>query len=85
MERASILDLAPTILYAMGLPVLKEFDGRVLQECFTDERLGAGGIEPVPDPAPVGSSVEAGDEAGDVYSREEQKDIIEQLEAFGYK
>jgi predicted AlkP superfamily phosphohydrolase/phosphomutase len=36
LEEASILDLAPTILHAMGVPVPDELDGRVLQEAFDD-------------------------------------------------
>ncbi|MEJ2733196.1 MAG: alkaline phosphatase family protein [Anaerolineae bacterium] len=35
LEGASILDLAPTILHAMNVPVPQEFDGRVLTEAFT--------------------------------------------------
>jgi predicted AlkP superfamily phosphohydrolase/phosphomutase len=35
LEGASILDLAPTILHAMNVPVPQEFDGRVLAEAFT--------------------------------------------------
>ena len=33
---ASILDLAPTILHAMGVAVPGELDGRVLSEAFAD-------------------------------------------------
>jgi len=34
---ASIVDVAPTMLYAMGLPIPADMDGRVLEEIFTDE------------------------------------------------
>jgi predicted AlkP superfamily phosphohydrolase/phosphomutase len=34
---ASILDIAPTILYLMGLPVARDMEGRVLTEILDDE------------------------------------------------
>jgi predicted AlkP superfamily phosphohydrolase/phosphomutase len=34
---ANIVDLAPTILYAMGVPIPDDVDGRVLFEAFSDE------------------------------------------------
>jgi predicted AlkP superfamily phosphohydrolase/phosphomutase len=36
LENASILDLAPTILHAMGVSVPQDLDGRVLSEAFED-------------------------------------------------
>jgi predicted AlkP superfamily phosphohydrolase/phosphomutase len=36
LEGASLLDLAPTILHYMGLPVPNYMDGRVLAAAFTD-------------------------------------------------
>ena len=38
IEGANIVDLAPTALHAMGLPVPDDMDGRVLTELFTDGR-----------------------------------------------
>jgi predicted AlkP superfamily phosphohydrolase/phosphomutase len=35
LEGASILDLAPTILHAMNVPLSQDLDGRVLAEAFT--------------------------------------------------
>ena len=37
LGEASLLDLAPTILYYMGLPVPSYMDGRILTEAFDDE------------------------------------------------
>jgi arylsulfatase A-like enzyme len=36
---AELVDLAPTILYAVGAPVPRDLDGRVLTEVFTPEFL----------------------------------------------
>jgi predicted AlkP superfamily phosphohydrolase/phosphomutase len=37
LRDASILDVAPTILYLMGLPVARDMEGRVLTEILDDE------------------------------------------------
>ena len=37
IEGASILDVAPTVLALLGVPVPKEMDGRVLENCLTGE------------------------------------------------
>jgi len=41
---ARIVDVAPTILYMMGLPVPSEMDGKVLLELFSDEYRTAHGV-----------------------------------------
>ena len=38
LDRASVLDVTPTILYLMGLPVARDMEGRVLAE-IVDERF----------------------------------------------
>lgn len=37
LEGASIVDIAPTLLYAMGLAVPQDMDGRVLTDVFTED------------------------------------------------
>ena len=37
VERASVLDLAPTILYLMGLPVARDMEGRVFTEILDED------------------------------------------------
>jgi predicted AlkP superfamily phosphohydrolase/phosphomutase len=41
---ARIIDIAPTVLHLMGLPVQKDMDGRVLEGALTEEFLGANPI-----------------------------------------
>lgn len=37
LQQASVLDIAPTVLYLMGLPVARDMDGRVLTEMLEDD------------------------------------------------
>jgi len=45
LDGAHLIDVAPTILYALGLPVPEDMDGRVLTEVFTQEHLAANPIQ----------------------------------------
>ncbi|MCI0692995.1 alkaline phosphatase family protein [candidate division KSB1 bacterium] len=45
LERASVLDITPTLLTLMGLPVGSDMDGRVLQEMFDDGFLAHHHVE----------------------------------------
>jgi len=37
--RADVYDVAPTLLYLLGLPVAQDMDGEVITEMFTDDYL----------------------------------------------
>ena len=45
---ARVVDVAPTLLYGLGLPVARDFDGRVLTEVFERELLEARPLTFVP-------------------------------------
>ncbi|HSM14419.1 MAG TPA: phosphodiesterase, partial [Thermoanaerobaculia bacterium] len=45
---ASGLDVAPTLLYALGLPSARDFDGRVLAEAFEPALLQSRALGFVP-------------------------------------
>jgi hypothetical protein len=45
---ARLVDAAPTLLYALGLPVARDLDGRILTETFTPEFLEAHPLTFVP-------------------------------------
>ena len=47
IEGACIEDMAPTILYAMGLPIIRDIDGKVLTDCFESEHLARSPITSV--------------------------------------
>lgn len=78
VEKSSIVDLAPTILYTMGIPVPRDMDGRVLQEIFHKSYLK--------DHPLYFSEVssKSGDQEEKVYSNDEQQKIEKRLKGLGY-
>jgi len=73
VERARIMDLAPTVLHLMGLPVPDDMDGRVLTSMLSVDR-------PVTYEHAVAK--EAGLETG--LSAEESAEVEDRLRALGY-
>ena len=72
VEGANIVDLAPTALHAMNLPVPDDMDGRVLTELFSDGR-------------DVQTGTAASSETSEVvYTPEEEAAIQASLENLGY-
>jgi len=83
LPQQSILDIAPTLLYSLGLPIPEDFQGRVIRDAFRAEQLAA---EPIrtgpPTESPRGNSAEAaGEESGEVES---EALILNRLRALGY-
>jgi predicted AlkP superfamily phosphohydrolase/phosphomutase len=77
LDRAQIIDLAPTILYLMGLPVPDDMDGRVLTEALKDEYLAR-------HPVTI-RQADNGDSMSDrVYSDEDARKVEERLKSLGY-
>ncbi|MBI4788071.1 MAG: alkaline phosphatase family protein [Chloroflexi bacterium] len=70
---ARLIDLAPTILHLLGLPVPNDMDGRVLTEILADSRA----VE-------YGGSSEGRAEIADGYSAEEEAEVMERLQDLGY-
>lgn len=78
IEGAAIIDIAPTVLHAMGLPVPDDMDGRVLEEIFTEERAAARPVELRPADAFEDKAGEA------VYTGADEEAIRDRLKALGY-
>jgi len=77
LEKASIMDIAPTVLYLMGLGVPEDMDGRVLTEAFTSEFLLSHPVETMP--------TWGEEEAVEfTYTAEEAEEIKERLRSLGY-
>ncbi|HXH13120.1 MAG TPA: alkaline phosphatase family protein [Alphaproteobacteria bacterium] len=80
IKEASILDLAPTILYLLGLPIPPAMDGHVLTELFLDDYLSQ---HPIQHGLNGGSGVEFDDAQRD-YSAAEEEAIRARLQGLGY-
>jgi predicted AlkP superfamily phosphohydrolase/phosphomutase len=81
IEEASIMDLAPTVLYLSGLPIPQDMDGKVLTEIFTDSHLRANPVvftERGQDPIPQLETVQT------FYSDEEREELEARLRGLGY-
>ena len=78
IENAQLIDLAPTLLYLLGVPVPADMDGKVLTSIFRLDFLGA-------------HPLQAGDASGisetrrtSGYTDEESAKVEERLRALGY-
>ncbi|MGH8602377.1 MAG: hypothetical protein ACREXR_06260, partial [Gammaproteobacteria bacterium] len=73
-----IIDVAPTVMYLMGLPVPKDMDGKVLVDYFRPEHL---------ERYPVSycdADVGAPEKAHYAYTEDEEAKISDKLKALGY-
>jgi predicted AlkP superfamily phosphohydrolase/phosphomutase len=80
LNDAQIIDIAPTILYAMGLSIPETVDGRPLKEMFENAFIRAQerGEE---SPSDTKASPAIGDS---VFSGDEEKQVLERLRNLGY-
>ena len=90
LEPRDIVDVAPTLLYSLGLPVPKDFEGVVPESFFVDKFLDA---KPITIGKPTSrtngaqvdkSAIKAGavDEAE--MDEQEKEALMEQLQMLGY-
>jgi predicted AlkP superfamily phosphohydrolase/phosphomutase len=77
IEKAQLIDVAPTILYLLGLPIPSDMDGRVLVEAIEPSHVL---LHPIKyenvEPKVMGVSLK--------MTREEEQKVIERLRALGY-
>jgi predicted AlkP superfamily phosphohydrolase/phosphomutase len=80
-EGARIIDVAPTVLYLMGIPVPDDMDGRVLVEALDEQFLEANPIEfEAVDPDVEADAAET--QRG--FTQDESELIAKRLQALGY-
>ena len=80
IEGAHIIDIAPTILYFMGVPVPNDMDGKVITSCITDDYLKENTIAL----SEYQSSASDGIEEGKAYTDQEEEQLKEALKGLGY-
>jgi len=78
VENAQIVDLAPTILHVMGVPIPDSMDGRVLGEILAD------GFQPAQASAQRHGWQSPSGGNGSGLSEEEERLLLDRLSAVGY-
>ena len=79
LPNLQLADVAPTILYLLGLPVPTNFDGRILQELITPEHWAM-----VPPQYKKTMNKTEAVELNPIYSEDEEAELIERLRSLGY-
>lgn len=80
LEQVEIVDLAPTLLHILGLPIREDMDGRVLHEAFKAEFAAAHGIATLI----RGDSDDEASPQERTYSDAEAVKVEERLRGLGY-
>jgi predicted AlkP superfamily phosphohydrolase/phosphomutase len=80
LKEADILDIAPTILYLLGLSIPPEMDGKMLAQLFPDDYLT---VHPISYGRGVGLDA-AVSEPQRAYSADEEEAIRARLQGLGY-
>ena len=77
---AGIMDIAPTILYSLGLEIPGDMDGSILSDIFEEDFKAA--HKPLYRESSTPLKPESGEEA--IYSKDDEKEIEERLKGLGY-
>jgi predicted AlkP superfamily phosphohydrolase/phosphomutase len=79
---ASIIDVAPTLLHSLGLPVPADLEGRVVTGCFERAFLDRHPVRP--GPATLSPDGEAGAAAPSHMTEEDEEKVMARLKGLGY-
>lgn len=77
LKNLSLEDIAPTVLYYLGVPIPRDMDGRVPVEAFTKTFLKR-------NPIVSAETSKKEKKLEEVYSKEEEEEIKERLRKLGY-
>ncbi|HMP72829.1 MAG TPA: alkaline phosphatase family protein [Kiritimatiellia bacterium] len=80
LEDLSILDIAPTLLYSLGLPIPEDLEGRLIEEAFDPAHLQTQPPRKGPPTQPPGA--EDHNQAG--LEEVDENIVLERLKALGY-
>jgi len=83
VSQLSILDVAPLLLYSLGLPIITDLEGRVPTEILDPATLSARPVQTMVPPGPA--AVEpSSSQVGPVLDAEAEAEILRRLRALGY-
>lgn len=77
LHGAEIIDLAPTILHALDLPIPDDMDGKVLIQAFEEDSLCARSVR-------YTDSSSSASHPGSEYTEEDEEEIVQRLRGLGY-
>lgn len=82
IDAFSIVDITPTLLYSLGLPIPEDLEGRANQAAFEREFVQANPLQSGEPTLPTEAALAAKKEQS--MSAEEQQQVMERLQALGY-
>ncbi|MEW6416561.1 MAG: alkaline phosphatase family protein [Nitrospirota bacterium] len=77
VQGTDIIDIAPTLLYLLGVPIPKCMDGKLLKDIFVDEFLKSHPVSYTEDNEEIKSETKG-------YEKSDNKKVLEQLHDLGY-
>jgi predicted AlkP superfamily phosphohydrolase/phosphomutase len=80
IEARSILDVAPTLFWSLGVAIPEDFEGEVISKAFTTEALAIQPIERGEATRPLAHGTGYGEER----EKEHENAVLERLKALGY-
>ncbi|MDP2957811.1 MAG: hypothetical protein Q8N53_15400, partial [Longimicrobiales bacterium] len=84
---ADIVDLAPTVLHLLGLPIPPDVDGRVLEEILTPDVRGAPAVVAgvgIGDPQQAAEKTPLAGGPAEAYTQEDRQKVEDRLRRLGY-
>ena len=81
LDTTSLLDVAPTVLYLLGLPIAEDLPGRIVEEAIDARFRARVAVRTIPSYEGIGAAAAATDLVADSRVEEE---MIEKLRSLGY-